>query len=86
LLGLSDCDTDGKVPYKEFARVCVDYIDEQMKFTTLLKKSEIMGTLKKSDTPIKHPQAESLDEMELFRTFKKYDRNMNGTLDFNEYT
>ena len=24
--------------------------------------------------------------MELFRTFKKYDRNMNGTLDFAEYT
>jgi hypothetical protein len=24
--------------------------------------------------------------MELFRTFKKYDRNMNGTLDFSEYT
>lgn len=23
--------------------------------------------------------------MELFRTFKKYDRNMNGTLDFTEY-
>lgn len=29
---------------------------------------------------------ESLDAMELFRTFKKYDRNMNGTLDFSEYT
>jgi hypothetical protein len=45
-----------------------------------------MANIKKSDAPIKHPQAESLDEMELFRTFKKYDRNMNGTLDFNEYT
>ena len=45
-----------------------------------------MGNIKKSDAPLKHPQAESLDEMELFRTFKKYDRNMNGTLDFNEYT
>lgn len=57
-----------------------------MKFSTLLKKSEIMGNIKKSDGPIKHPQAETLDEMELFRSFKKYDRNMNGTLDFNEYT
>ena len=27
-----------------------------------------------------------MDQMELFRTFKKYDRNMNGTLDFKEYT
>ena len=34
----------------------------------------------------KHPISETLDEMELFRTFKKYDRNMNGTLDFSEYT
>lgn len=33
-----------------------------------------------------HPVNESLDAMELFRTFKKYDRNMNGSLDFSEYT
>ena len=33
-----------------------------------------------------HPVNEALDAMELFKTFKKYDRNMNGTLDFSEYT
>ena len=55
MLGLSDCDSDGKVPYKEFARVCVDYIDEQMKFSTLLTKSEIMNNIKKTDSPLKHP-------------------------------
>ena len=33
-----------------------------------------------------HPVADKLDKIELFRTFKKYDRNMNGTLDFTEYT
>ena len=33
-----------------------------------------------------HPAAQNLDHIELFRTFKKYDRNMNGTLDFSEYT
>jgi hypothetical protein len=33
-----------------------------------------------------HPVNKDLDAMELFRTFKKYDRNMNGTLDFSEYT
>lgn len=32
-----------------------------------------------------HDAVKDLDEMELFRTFKKYDRNMNGTLEFNEY-
>lgn len=34
----------------------------------------------------KHPVAQSLDTLELFRTFKKYDRNQNGTLEFSEYT
>ena len=53
MLGLSDCDSDGKVPYKEFARVCVDYIDEQMKFSTLLKKSEIMNNIKKNSCSFK---------------------------------
>ena len=33
-----------------------------------------------------HPASLNLDKIELFRTFKKYDRNMNGTLDFAEYT
>jgi hypothetical protein len=33
-----------------------------------------------------HPVNETLDSIELFRTFKKYDRNMRGFLDFSEYT
>ena len=33
-----------------------------------------------------HPATKEMDKIELFRTFKKYDRNMNGTLDFSEYT
>jgi Ca2+-binding EF-hand superfamily protein len=33
-----------------------------------------------------HPNNKNLDTMELFRQFKKYDRNMNGTLSFSEYT
>lgn len=33
-----------------------------------------------------HPANKDLDKMELFRTFKKFDRNMNGTLSFSEYT
>lgn len=35
---------------------------------------------------MKHPVTQDLDVIELFRTFKKYDRNMNGTLEFSEYT
>jgi hypothetical protein len=33
-----------------------------------------------------HTVNETLDSIELFRTFKKYDRNMRGFLDFSEYT
>lgn len=33
-----------------------------------------------------HKVNNNLDKMELFRTFKKYDRNQNGTLSFSEYT
>lgn len=40
----------------------------------------------KEGEPIKHPVSQELDVYELFRTFKKYDRNMNGTLEFSEYT
>ena len=30
LLGISDCDGDGMIPYKAFARICSDYIDENL--------------------------------------------------------
>jgi len=33
-----------------------------------------------------HKINKDLDAMELFRTFKKFDRNQNGTLSFSEYT
>jgi hypothetical protein len=32
LLVLSDCDKNSNLDYKEFAKVCVDYINDQMKF------------------------------------------------------
>ena len=34
----------------------------------------------------KHDAGRDFDPIELFRTFKKYDRNQNGTLDFGEYS
>ena len=42
--------------------------------------------MEKANLKNTHPVNKDLDQMELFRTFKKYDRNMNGTLDFTEYT
>lgn len=54
----------------------------------MVKKQQIYEIHQKKNAKkeVVHPVNESLDAMELFRTFKKYDRNMNGTLDFSEYT
>lgn len=86
VLGLSDCDGDGIVQYKEFAKVCAAYIEESYKFETQVKKDEIMKIAEHDPDAKSHPAAREMDHLELFRTFKKYDRNMNGTLDFGEYT
>ena len=51
-----------------------------------MKKSFLEQRLAKDKSFSKvHPSLLELDEIELFRTFKKYDRNMNGTLTFSEY-
>ena len=86
LLGLSDCDGDGIIQYKEFAKVAALYIEESYCFDTQLKKAEIMKMCEDDPSDKVHPASKNLDHIELFRTFKKYDRNMNGTLDFAEYT
>lgn len=87
LLGLSDCDGDGMVDYVPFAKVVVDYIDHEYRFETMVQKSQLVKVLSTEGKMIgEHPLVEELDDVEMFRTFKKYDRNMNGTLSFNEYT
>jgi hypothetical protein len=50
----------------------------------MIRKKELHD-INKSEIKTKHKAVQELDEMELFRTFKKYDRNMNGTLEFSEY-
>ena len=87
LLGLSDCDGDGMVDYIPFAKKVVDYIDQEYRFETMVKKSQFVKVLRnEGKLKLEHPLVEDLDDVEMFRTFKKYDRNMNGTLCFNEYT
>jgi len=67
--------------------VCEAYIEESFTFETQIKKADIMKLCCDADTSDRvHPASKNLDHIELFRTFKKYDRNMNGTLDFAEYT
>jgi hypothetical protein len=64
--------------------VCVKYIKDNFQFNQLVRKKELYE-LNRSEISAKHKGVENLDEMELFRTFKKYDRNMNGVLEFSEY-
>ena len=53
----------------------------------MVKKQNVYKMLKKEEGEKEHhPATVGLDELELFRTFKKYDRNMNGRLEFPEYT
>ena len=51
-----------------------------------MKQKILEKKLKSPEFSTKHTASLNLDKVELFRTFKKYDRNMNGTLDFSEYT
>jgi hypothetical protein len=36
LLGISDCDGDGLIPYREFAKVCQGFIEENFSFETMV--------------------------------------------------
>lgn len=38
LIGMSDCDGDGVVPYTKFAKICADYIQEEFNFDAMVKK------------------------------------------------
>ena len=41
------------VPYKQFAKVCQDYIEQDIKFETLIKKQKLYQVTK-NKTPIVH--------------------------------
>lgn len=87
ILGFSDCDGEGMVKYAEFAKICSEYIRESYTFERQIKKDMLLKqSVKEEPEKMIHPASQNLDHIELFRTFKKYDRNMNGTLDFTEYT
>lgn len=83
LLGFSDPEPDGLFFYRKWIPKCYEYIKETFLFEAMVQKQKIlqMGLV----TDIKHDAGKNFDAIELFRTFKKYDRNQNGTLDFGEY-
>lgn len=47
----------------------------------MVRKQELLQ-INQNKISMSHPAAKDLDEMELFRTFKKYDRNSKGVLEF----
>lgn len=57
LLGLSDCDGDGIIPYREFSKICAEYIKIGFSFETQIKKQQIMKMSMTSETDKVHPAA-----------------------------
>lgn len=41
LLGMSDCDGDGVVAYKEFSKIIEEFINENFKFEDMVKKKDL---------------------------------------------
>lgn len=46
LLGLSDCDGDGQIVYKSFAKICVDYIRKALAYDVIVAKGQIEESLR----------------------------------------
>jgi len=83
-MGNCDVDNDGMMPYEGFVTHVVSAIKKDYLFNVLLRKKELLDQNRhKIDET--HSVVKQLDEMELFRRFKKYDRNSKGVLSYGEY-
>ena len=80
---MSKPDSNGNVNYKDFSLLCRDYINELFSMKSLAEKSQLiaMGTYK---VPADLENI-NLTKLDLFKLFKKYDRNQNGFLEIYEY-
>ena len=70
---MSKPDANGNVNYKDFSLLCRDYINELFSMKSLAEKSQLiaMGTYK---VPADLENI-NLTKLDLFKLFKKYDRN-----------
>lgn len=82
LMGLTSPDKDGAVNYKAFSYRAKDMIDELFSLDTLNSVAHLIGqgVIKRESV-----QPCAISNLELFKTFKKYDKNLNGVLEINEY-
>lgn len=86
-LGESECNPNCLLDYKAFVQKVVHKIDSEYRFKTMVWKCETELTQAKMDPErvLDHKSLAKLDNIELFRTFKRYDRNVSGKLLFHEY-
>ena len=73
----------GLVDYKEFSHKCKDYISELFSMKAMSEKATLIqqGTYKAPD----NLDEINMSKLDLFKLFKKYDRNQNGFLEIYEY-
>lgn len=83
ILGIAEPDMNGEMKFREYCPICVEYIETNYEFDDLVVKQQLL--LDGKVGPTTHKAVEIFDAIEMFRTFKKFDRNQNGTLDFGEY-
>ena len=86
-LGESECDAHCRLDYAKFVDRVVARTDRAYRFKTMVWKCETELTLAKMepDRNLAHKSLATLDNIEPFRTFKRYDRNVSGKLLFHEY-
>ena len=80
---MSNPDPNGMVNYKDFSIKCKHMIDELFSVKSIQDKAELIQS-KLFQAP-ENLEEIQLSPLELFELFKKYDRNLNGFLEIQEY-
>mmetsp|Transcript_46975 Transcript_46975/g.34389 ORF Transcript_46975/g.34389 Transcript_46975/m.34389 type:complete len:212 (+) Transcript_46975:923-1558(+) len=83
LIGYSNCDEYGRLNYKEFAVRCQELIGRMFCVKALQEKAYLIAhNVFQPDEKLSKVGVTKLD---LFKQFKKFDRNNNGFLEIEEY-
>lgn len=81
-MGMTNPDKNGKINYKAFSFKVKSMVDELFNLDQLDKIANMI-----SNGIIKQEQIEEVEmtKLDLFKMFKKYDKNLNGVLEISEY-
>ena len=82
LLGFSEPDHEANVDFRKFAVTLTKKIEEMYSIEALRRKAQLchLGHFK-----VAHIKMPHYDENMLFAAFRKYDADLNGFLEWNEY-